>query len=213
MINENAYLFLSEESVSELDKSKGAMLLIHYPTYIEAYKKEIERLEKSKEPHNLEFEGLKKGMEDLSKLPLTQRLFSAKRIREEKQAYVTKIQAIANELANIDTLIADYTLYIYEASQEINAFVHALGNINVDPKDVVAAYHEIKARLEAKEKGIDISAASPIVEEVVAPAEEVKKSAQPKTTGTKEARLSPREKFERRLARTKEIQEKSQRQQ
>ena len=38
-------------------------------------------------------------------------------------------------------------------------------------------------------------------------AEPVKPAKTVKTTGTKEARLSPREKFERRLAKTKEMQE------
>lgn len=209
MINENAYLFLSAESISELDNSKGAIMLIHYPAYIEAYKKEIERLTEEKKPIILESEELKKGYEDLFRLPIAQRIFGAKKIREEKQEYVNKIQANATELANIDTLIADYTCYIYEASQEINIFVHALNNINVDPKDVVAAYHEIKARLEApveEKKPVEV-VAEPETIEPVKPAKTVK------TTGTKEARLSPREKFERRLAKTKEMQEQSQRQQ
>ena len=209
MINENAYLFLSDASLNDLDSSKGAMMLIHYPVYIEAYKKEIERLEKSKEPLNLEFEGLKKGLEDLSKLPLAQRIFSARKIKEERQDYVLKIQENAKKLADIDSLISEYTLYIYEAGQEINIFVHTLNNINVDPKDVVAAYHEIKARLEApveEKKPVEV-VTEPEVAEPVKPAKTVK------TTGTKEARLSPREKFERRLAKTKEMQEQSQRQQ
>lgn len=209
MINENAYLFLSDGSIGDLEKSKGAMILIHYPIYIEAYKKEIERLEKSKEPLNLEFEGLKKGLEDLSSLPLAQRIFSARKIKEERQDYVLKIQENAKKLADIDSLIAEYTLYIYEAGQEINAFVYTLNNINVKPEDVVAAYHEIKARLEApveEKKPVEV-VAEPEAIEPVKPAKTVK------TTGTKEARLSPREKFERRLAKTKEMQEQSQRQQ
>ena len=131
MINENAYLFLSDESIGDLEMSKGAMILIHYPIYIEAYKKEIERLEKSKEPLNLEFEELKKGLEDLSSLPLAQRIFSARKIKEERQNYVLKIQENAKKLADIDSLISEYTLYIYEASQEINAFVYTLNNVNV----------------------------------------------------------------------------------
>lgn len=217
MAKENAYLFLSDSSLEELEKSKGAMILIHYPECIEIYKKEIARLTEEKKPIILESEELKKGYEDLFRLPLAQRIFGAKKIREEKQDYVNKISIVAKKLAEIDSLMADYHYYILEASQEIDQFTHMLFNINLEPKDVLEAYQEIRAMLEAKEKGIVIPA-EPVAEEVapaeeVVPAEEVKKPAQPKTTGTKEARLSPREKFERRLARTKEIQEQSQRQQ
>ena len=218
MAKENAYLFLSDSSLEELEKSKGAMILIHYPECIEIYKKEIARLTEEKKPIILESEELKKGYEDLFRLPLAQRIFGAKKIREEKQDYVNKISMVAKKLADIDSLMADYHYYILEASQEIDQFTHMLFNINLEPKDVLEAYQEIRAMLEAKEKGIVIPA-EPVAREVasaaeqVAPAEEVKKPAQPKTTGTKEARLSPREKFERRLARTKEIQEQSQRQQ
>lgn len=220
MAKENAYLFLSDSSLEELEKSKGAMILIHYPECIEMYKKEIARLTEEKKPIMLESEELKKGYEDLFRLPLAQRIFGAKKIREEKQDYVNKISMVAKKLADIDSLMADYHYYILEASQEIDQFTHMLFNINLEPKDVIEAYQEIRAMLEAKEKGIVIPA-EPVAREVIAPAEqvvapaaeEVKKPAQPKTTGTKEARLSPREKFERRLARTKEIQEQSQRQQ
>ncbi len=218
MAKENAYLFLSDSSLEELEKSKGAMILIHYPECIEMYKKEIARLTEEKKPIMLESEELKKGYEDLFRLPLAQRIFGAKKIREEKQDYVNKISMVAKKLADIDSLMADYHYYILEASQEIDQFTHMLFNINLEPKDVIEAYQEIRAMLEAKEKGIVIPAepvareVAPAAEEVV-PAEQIKKPAQPKTTGTKEARLSPREKFERRLARTKEIQEQSQRQQ
>ena len=206
MAKENAYIFLSEESLEELERSKGAKLLIHYPGIIEAYKKEIARLEAEKEPILLEFEGVKKGYEDLFHLPITQRIFDAKKIREEKQEYVTKINKMAKELADIDTFIGDYNYYIIEASHEINVFVHNLHNINLEPQDVIEAYNELKAKFQAKTKRIYTTVASTIEaqpEEV--PAAEPAKPARP--TGTKVERLSPMQKFERRLAKTKEIQE------
>ena len=207
MAKENAYIFLSEESLEELERSKGAKLLIHYPEIIESYKKEMARLEAEKEPILLEFEGIKKGYEDLFHLPITQRVFDAKKIREEKQEYVNTINKMAKELADIDTLIGDYNYYIIEASHEINVFVHNLHNINLESQDVIEAYNEIKARLEAKAKGIDATALTVEQQPEVASAAEPAKPARPK-----EQRLSPKEKFERRLARTKEIQEQGQRQ-
>ncbi len=247
MEKENAYIFLSDASLEELNNSKGAIILIQYPQEIEECIHLIEELELSKQPKMTDLERVQSRYDALCHLSFRQKFGKWKEVKAEKLQKAEKLSELAREIAHIDSSIGAYRNTVTDLSFKIDEFTTALARVNLEPEDVINAYFEIKAMLEAKIEAERIAseipegqlkiqfpdeveslprkkvAEPPVAEMIVvddsvlmASAEaqthktEGKKQSVPKT---KEPRLSPKERFERRLAKTKEIQEQGQKQQ
>lgn len=198
-MKEDAKIFLCEESLEALEASKGAKILVQFPKEIESTQAEISKMKAERKDVELNLEELQKGYEDLFKLSFKQRFMKGKQIKAEKADYAMKIGILARRLASIDSLMSDHENYVSCLKTAINEFMKTLERINVEPKDVVAEYHRIKEMLERKERGELVEPAI----EVQQPAKAEKKNdAVPEQNRKTYPKLTQRQKFEMRLAKT-----------
>lgn len=209
MAKDQAVYFLSEESLEALEASQGAIYLIRFPRMIEENNKKIQELEGHRLTWVKMIEEEQKGVDAYHALPWIKRM--SKKHKLDKDAHVLNLGNFAQYVADLDSKIGELMMQNRDMAYGYNQFVAALLNVNISPEDVVAEYHRVKDMLEKKARGEWVE---PVIETPAAREEAnveaetvVTVQQEPVTQNSKKIqRLTPREKFERRLALTAQKQ-------
>lgn len=208
MSKDNAIIFLSEESLEALESSKGVIHLITFPRLIEENNAKITELEAKRAGFVSQMEEEKNLVNGYSKLPWIKRI--TKKAKETHAEHTAKLGELARIVADFDSEIGELFMENRNMTYAYNQFVKALANINIEPQDVIDEYHRIKDMLEKKARGewVEPTIETPAVhEEAPAKVEVAPVREEPIAQNSKKVqRLSPREKFERRLAITAQKQ-------
>ncbi len=214
MSKDNAIIFLSEESLEALESSKAAIVLIKYPKIIESNNVQIAKLEKDRAFWMKMLEEEQKGIDAYNALPWIKRI--SKKHKLDKDAHVANLGNFAKDVAEIDSEIGELMMQNRDMKYEYDSFVSALLNVNVEPQEVIAEYHRIKDMLEKKARGEWVEPVAETLATVETPAAHEEAPAKVEVAPVREEpiaqnskkvqRLSPREKFERRLAITAQKQ-------
>ena len=205
--------YLSERSIEDLEASKGAQLMIHKPKIIESNSATIEGYQEELEIARQDVKSLEDALRGEEKF--FKKVFGGKKAKAERDALQTQLKAAR---ARVDRLVASIES-LEESSKaiqkEIAEFYRELHNIGLRPQDIVEGYKQIKwefaerERLAKEEKKFLEKKAE--AERIAAErrAEEERRQAEKKALaaeksagtnkGTKREKLSPIEKFNRRM--------------
>lgn len=199
MAKQHAEIYLSTRSLEDLEASKGVQILIRLPEKIEALKKEIDETEKIQLETALKIGDLHAELEALKKAGFFTKLFKGKELADKEAKLASEIKSLQGKVKvytiDLDNLKKEKRGYMHEYDE----FVKVLANINVEVKDVLEAYEQIKTMLEqrANAPAEPVVEAEPVIEQpAVVPAEPEK---------PKNPQLA---KFERRMQKFKEMQAK-----
>ena len=183
--------FLSEKSLEDLEKSKGAVLLIHKPKILEKHKQTIK--DREEELVGLR-EELKKAQENMDKAEsFFRNLFGGKKAKEEKIEARKNLCIVQAKIERIETDLKMLKTLVSVMKKEIQEFTETLHYIGLTQQDIIDGYNRIKWNFAEKEK--EEQEAQRLREYRQAKAQEELNS---QKSTSKPQRMTPREKFEAR---------------
>lgn len=223
--------YLDNSSLEALESSEGTLYLLFRPTLVSAHLQTISDLKETLNKQVTLLEEKQVELDSLNSVKGVKKLFNIANLSKRKKELIVEIEKLRRE---IDGLNSNINLFQVEADaiqSSINLFIAQLAREGIQPEEVVLAYAEEKDIFEKKARGEYVE---PVVEQPVEtaimtseeakiqgeevktqseqPAEKVeqpaKKAVRPEQN-KKIQRLTPLQKFERRLAKTAQINAES----
>lgn len=218
--------YINGSSLTALMQSKTSKILFAKPQEIEDKKLKISEIEEVISNNICQIDVLQYDLYQIIEIKGLKKLFKLKKIKTQKEELLSKIKDLGDEIDNLNDYVKNLKEEIDVIQTEIDSFIDEIHRDGFSLDEIMFAYQTEKDILERKARGEYVEPTFDdelLIPEQQAVSEEPKisevKASQTYVEQKKEERLeqnqkkshhlSPREKFEKRLARTEELSRKN----